>query len=117
MTMKQMIVRYVIGFLGALTLTCLAFLIATGNFGDSWLVALVILSLALVQAVVQVYYFLHLGEETKPRWKTVSFLFSLLIMLIIVIGSLWVMFNLNYNMGMTPEQMDKYMIEQNKKGF
>lgn len=117
MTMKHMIGRYVTGFLGALALTGLAFLIATGNTANGWLVALGIMVLALAQTVVQVYYFLHLGEEEKPRWKTVSFLFSVLIMLIIVVGSLWIMFNLNYNMGMTPEQMDQYMLEQNKKGF
>lgn len=117
MMMKKMIARYIIGFLSALALTGAAFLIASQDNTDPWLAALIILGLAFVQTVVQVYYFLHLGEESKPRWKTYSILFTVLIMVIIVVGSLWIMFNLNYNMGMTPEQMNQYMIEQNKKGF
>lgn len=112
-----MIVRYVIGFFAALALTGAAFLLAAGETADSGKIAFIIMILAAVQAMVQLYYFLHLGDETGPRWKTFSFLFSLLIMVIIVVGSLWIMFNLNYNMGMTPEQMDSYMLEQNKKGF
>lgn len=117
MTMKKMIMRYVIGFLGALALTSVAFLIANQDNGNTWLAALIVLGLAFVQTVVQVYYFLHLGEESKPRWKIYSFLFTILIMIIIVVGSLWIMFNLNYNMRMSPEQMNQYMLEQNKKGF
>ena len=38
-------------------------------------------------------------------------------LLIIVVGSLWIMANMNYNMHMSPEQIKDYMIEQNKKGF
>jgi len=38
-------------------------------------------------------------------------------MLVIVIGSLWIMQNLDYRMGMSGEAMNEYMKEQNKKGF
>jgi hypothetical protein len=38
-------------------------------------------------------------------------------LVVIVAGSLWIMNNLNYNMMMTPEQMDAYMSKQREKGF
>ena len=75
------------------------------------------LVLAVLQLFVQSYYFLHLGDEPKPRWKSWSYLYSMVMMIIVVMGSLWVMYNLNYRMGMTGPQMEAHMLEQNKKGF
>lgn len=67
--------------------------------------------LALSQFGVQLYFFLHLGRETKPRWKLLVLAFMILIVMILVFGSLWIMKNLNYRM--TPEQMNQYMLNQN----
>ena len=36
-----------------------------------------------------------MGQEAKPRWETLIFCFMVLILLIIVIGSLWIMNDLN----------------------
>jgi cytochrome o ubiquinol oxidase operon protein cyoD len=72
----------------------------------------IILALAVVQLVVQSVFFLHVGRDNK--WKLITYLFAILIVLIIVVGSLWIMNNLNYNMmQMTPEQMELYM-QQNE---
>ena len=57
-----------------------------------------IASFALVQAIVQLIFFLHLGQEGKPHWETFIFFFMLLILMIIVLGSLWVMNDLNERM-------------------
>jgi len=67
--------------------------------------------LALAQFGAQLYFFLHLGRETKPRWKLLVLAFMILVVMILVGGSLWIMKNLNYRM--TPEQMNQYMIDQN----
>ena len=111
-------VRYVIGFVLSLLLTVIAF----GSVEFGWLngiqLLLAISGLALIQAVVQFYYFLHLGEEIGPRYKLLSLLFMLLILAIIVGGSLWIMHHLNYNMmEMSPEEKDYYMTSQKDKGF
>jgi hypothetical protein len=37
--------------------------------------------------------------------------------MIIVVGSLWIMKNLDYRMGMSSEAMNEYMKTQNTKGF
>lgn len=69
--------------------------------------------LAFGQFVVQLVYFLHLGTEQKPRWKLLVFWFMIVVVLIVVVGSLWIMYNLNYNMIMPPENMNI----QTQKGF
>jgi cytochrome o ubiquinol oxidase operon protein cyoD len=56
-------------------------------------------SLAFVQVIIQLIFFLHLGEEESPRWNLISFLFMVGVVFIIVAGSLWIMFNLDYRMG------------------
>lgn len=67
--------------------------------------------LALAQFLAQLYFFLHLGRETKPRWKLLVLGFMILVVLIIVVGSIWIMYNLNYRM--SPQQMNTYMLNQN----
>lgn len=54
-------------------------------------------SFAILLVALQLIFFFHLGLETKPAWNTISFLFVVLVIIIIVGGSLWIMHNLNYN--------------------
>lgn len=109
--------QYYIGFFGAATLTILAYLSVRLEWYDATTTAIFVLVLAIIQFAVQVYYFLHLRGESKPRWKSWTFVYSMAMMLVVVVGSLWVMYNLNYRMGMTGEQMETYMLKQNEKGF
>ena len=86
--------NYLIGFMICIGLTLFAFVLTYGNLLSGWPLILVIVILALIQAAVQLHYFLHLGEEEKPQWKFFSFLFMILIAFILVAGSLWIMYNL-----------------------
>jgi cytochrome o ubiquinol oxidase operon protein cyoD len=61
--------------------------------------------------MVQLVFFLHLGGEGKPRWRLTAFLFMLLVLVILVFGSLWIMYNLDYHMTMSPEELDSQIIE------
>lgn len=114
---KQEIQQYYIGFVGASALTILAYLSVTLEWFSYTVTAAFILTLAVIQFAVQVHFFLHLRGEQKPRWRNWAFIYSLIMMLVVVLGSLWVMYNLNYRMGMSGEEMNEYMIEQGKKGF
>jgi len=110
--------RLVIGFTASILCTLLVFFSVTTNwFSNQQGTVGFILVFAIIQTLVQSWFFLHLNEEKKPRWQLHSFWFTVVMSLVIVIGSLWVMINLNYNMGMSPKQMDEYMIQQSKKGF
>lgn len=68
-------------------------------------------ALAFLQFLVQLFFFLHVGRETRPRWKLLVLLFMVTVVSILVFGSIWIMHNLNYRM--TPQQMNQYMINQN----
>ncbi len=46
---------------------------------------------ALLQLIVQLYFFLHLGEERKPRYNLQALAFALIIVVILVGGTLWIM--------------------------
>ena len=101
---------YITGFVLSLLLTLTAFLAVDKNwFSTSVLIGLVT-TLALIQFCVQMYYFLHLGQEEKPKLKLMAFWFMLLVVSILVFGSLWIMNNLDYNMN--PSQTQHYIEKQ-----
>jgi len=113
----SLVLRYVIGFSVALTLSVLAYLFATqGWVGSDHGTMAILLGLAVIQLIVQLVCFLHLGGG-RSRDRVVTIGFTIFMMLVIVIGSLWIMRNLDYRMGMSPEAMNDYMKAQNKKGF
>lgn len=86
---------YLIGFFLSILLTIASFLLVITKIISEKSLIYTIIGLALTQAVVQLLFFLHLGQEAKPRWETVVFAFMLLLLLIIVLGSLWIMADLD----------------------
>lgn len=89
---------YGIGFLISLIFTSTSFLLVAYSVFPPLLLTYTIAGFALMQAIVQLLFFLHLGQEGKPHWETFIFFFMLLILLIISLGSLWVMSDLNARM-------------------
>lgn len=108
---------YILGFIFAIVLTLIAYFIVINRLLAPNMVIWVIMGLALVQLLVQLVFFLHFGRDKKTRWNNAAFYFMLIILVIIIAGSLWIMNNLNYNMMMTPEKMNEYMLKQSSKGF
>lgn len=107
---------YITGFTLALILTVVAFGAVEQNLASGYMLIGLLLGLALVQTIIQLWFFLHLGREEKPRWNAIFLLNTVGIILLIVIASIWIMNSLNYRM-MTPEQMEEYAIEEGSKGF
>lgn len=58
----------------------------------------VLVGLGLISAVTQMLLFMHLGGEERPHWNWLVFGFMVVILCVIVIGSLWIMSNLDYRM-------------------
>ena len=85
---------YGIGFISSLILTIASFLLVSAQILPPLPLAYTITFLALVQAVLQLLFFLHLGKEPSPRWETIVFYFMVLVLLIIVLGSFWILFDL-----------------------
>ena len=114
---KKRLQSYIFGGLGALVLTLLSFSLVMSHTAAGFIGGVIVLILAMIQAGVQLFWFLHLGEEKSPRWKSFSFLFTAITVMIIVGGSVWVVSRMNYHMMLTPQQVNQYMEEQNKEGF
>jgi cytochrome o ubiquinol oxidase subunit IV len=92
----QTLKLYLHGFIGSLLLTGASFLLAATQLLSTRVLIPALVFLALVQAAVQLIYFMHMGKEAKPRWMTVVFNFMVLVILIIVLGTLWIMSDLNH---------------------
>lgn len=89
---------YVTGLILSLLLTLAAFgLIEKRILTDAHLyIALAVL--AITQLFVQSLCFLRLNASAEGRWSLMPFLFCILIIAILVGGSLWIMYNCNFNM-------------------
>jgi cytochrome o ubiquinol oxidase operon protein cyoD len=104
---------YVLGYVFSICLTFEAYFVVVRDSYSTNKKIVIIIILALIQFVMQLYYFLHLGVNRKSKWKLFVLLFMILIVLILVLGTLWIMSNLNYRM--TPQQINNYM--QSQGGF
>ena len=116
-TFASLVLKYVMGFGAATLLSLIGYVAVMQRWIESDVLTMAfILLLAVIQLVVQLVCFLHLGGG-RSRDRTTAIGFTILMMLIIVVGSLWIMKNLDYRMGMSSEAMNEYMEAQNKKGF
>lgn len=89
---------YIIGFFLCLFLTGASFLLVTYKLLDGRPLVYALIALGVLQAFIQMLFFLHVGQEAKPRWETISFCFMVMCVLIIVIGSIWIMNDLDERM-------------------
>lgn len=89
---------YIWGFTLSVLLTLTAFFVVDQHLflGDALFYT--VLGLGAVQTVIQLLLFLHLGDEPKPKWNLLTFCFMLTVLIVIVFGSLWIMYSLNYQM-------------------
>lgn len=105
-----LLLSYVTGFVLSVGLTLIAYFSVVEQWLSSGWTVFLLLALAVMQFAVQLFFFLHIGRERKPRWKLWTLFTSLLFVLIVVLGSIWIMYNLNYRM--MPGQMEEYLQRQ-----
>ena len=98
---------YLIGFVLAAVLTAIPFWIVIYDvFRNPRVGAVVILIFAFVQIVVHMVYFLHMNTKSEGGWTVLALIFTSILVVITLAGSLWVMEHLDYNMmPMEPAQM------------
>ena len=90
---------YAIGFVLSVILTVIPFWLVMGKvFESSSTTAFVILGFAAVQIVVHMIYFLHMNTKVEGGWSMLALIFTLVLVVITLAGSLWVMYHLNHNM-------------------
>ncbi|MBN8757222.1 MULTISPECIES: cytochrome o ubiquinol oxidase subunit IV [Variovorax] len=90
---------YMTGFVLAVILTAIPFWIVMAKvFDKPNTTALVILAFAVVQIVVHMIYFLHMDAKSEGGWNMLALIFTLVVVVITLAGSLWVMYHMNTNM-------------------
>jgi cytochrome o ubiquinol oxidase operon protein cyoD len=99
---------YVTGFILAVILTAIPFWLVMGKVIDkSSTAGFVLLGLAAVQIVVHMVYFLHMNAKSEGGWNMLAMIFTAMVVIIMLSGSIWVMYHMNHNMmpGMLPDMM------------
>jgi cytochrome o ubiquinol oxidase operon protein cyoD len=98
---------YLAGFGLSVILTAIPFWLVMGHvFADGRLTAVAIMGLAVAQILVHMVFFLHMNTRSEGGWTMLALIFTLVLVVITLSGSLWVMYNLNSNMmPMTPAAM------------
>ena len=91
---------YWIGYVLALVLTAFAFSLVTTHALPRSETLIAIAILAIVQTLVHLRFFLHMGRSTAPVESILSLLFALVLIVIMIGGSLWIMTDLDARMAM-----------------
>ena len=89
---------YLTGFILSLIWTAIPFsLEMSGAWPPQAALAGIFIAGAL-QILVHLHYFLHLNSSSAARWNVAALVFTILIMILFVGGTLWIMYTLNYRM-------------------
>ena len=98
-TGKKNLSIYVVGLVLCIILTLIPFSVVEYKLLSKGMTLLVLAVAAIAQFLVQVICFLRLSVATEQgKINVLSFIFSIVVVLVIVGGSIWIMVNLNYNM-------------------
>jgi cytochrome o ubiquinol oxidase subunit IV len=90
---------YLIGFGLSVVLTAIPFwLVMSGVLDSRQATAFTIMVFAAAQIVVHMIFFLHMSARSENGWTMMALIFTLVIVVITLSGSLWVMYHLNVNM-------------------
>lgn len=90
---------YLKGFVLSVILTAIPFgLVMAGGFENRTLTALLVMGFAIAQILVHMVFFLHMNGRQEQGWTLLSTIFTVIVVVIMLAGSLWVMYHLNTNM-------------------
>ena len=90
---------YLTGFGLSVILTAIPFwLVMSGVLGSKVATLAVIMTMAAVQIVVHMVYFLHMNTRSENGWSIMALAFTLILVVIVLLGSLWIIYHLNDNM-------------------
>ena len=95
---------YATGFVLSVILTAILFwLVMAKVLPSPKMTGFVILGFAAVQMVVHMIYFLHMNAKVEGGWSMLALLFTVALVVIMLAGSVWVMYHMNANMMPTPD--------------
>ena len=91
---------YVVGIVLCIILTLIPFYVIMHDTGMAHQSKFAIIMVsALLQFLVQVFCFLRLsGKTSQGRMNIMAFIFTIIVLIVVIGGSMWIMYHLNYNM-------------------
>ena len=90
---------YLIGIVLCVVLTLIPFYLVMHSPLAQGSTLIAIYGLAVLQFIVQVICFLRLNAKTpQAQTNLMAFWFAIVILVVVIGGSLWIMWNLNYRM-------------------
>jgi len=99
------LISYIVGFVLSLLFTADAYYLVVSKALTGNSLFITILGLGVMQMAVQIFFFLHLGRGPKPLYNVIFFVGTAGLILVVVVGSIFIMDNLQYNM--TPLEVTK----------
>lgn len=100
---------YVTGFVLSLIFTFIPYYLVVNQTVTGTVLLATILGFGVLQMIVQVTFFLHLGRGPKPNWNFFFFVSTISLILVVVGGSLVITSNLHGNM--TPADKTKKLVD------
>ncbi len=95
---KGSLKSYLTGVVLALILTAIPFgMVMSASFSSSVLL-IGIFGAGIVQILVHLRYFLHLDASSRESWNMAAIIFTLIIVVLFVGGSIWIMYDLHHRM-------------------
>lgn len=106
---------YLTGFILSVVLTAIPFWLVMADVIPNPLTAtLVVVGFAFVQIIVHMIFFLHMDFQSEGGWTITALVFTLIVVMITLTGTLWVMYHLNTNMMPMMDQMGEMTVNGEK---
>jgi len=89
---------YLIGFLLSVVLTAIPFWAVMSGAVSPMVAAVTIIAAAVLQILVHTICFLHVNTRAEAGWTLIAYVFTAVLLLILIAGSLWIMYHMHTNM-------------------
>lgn len=89
---------YTIGFIALVISTLVGYIAVTTGLSSKEMFTVISAVMVFQLLAIVAFFFKNNVSDEDATWNLISFLFTLLIAAVVVCGSLWIMYNLNYNM-------------------
>lgn len=90
--------EYVQGLILSIVLTVIPFGLVMADAVSGAVAIAIIMVFAMAQLLVQAIYFLHMNSSSEQSWNVSTGVYTLLIFVTLILGSVWIFTHLHHNM-------------------
>lgn len=82
---------YAIGFVLSIILTIIPIVLVLQHLLSKTATAVTILLAAVLQFIIQLFFFMHIRDGEQPRYNVMSLILGIVFSVTIVVGAIWIM--------------------------